>query len=119
MLRVRVPGPGTLLKMYSGTGPKEGFSDEWAIIELQGDLKSHSDSNFEGQFIGDLHFTKSGIPLLIIGHHLMYGKEAKLEKPFALLEKKVDGATAYTVKSVIKNKIIFKTRPKPIVGNQE
>ncbi|KAJ8927585.1 hypothetical protein NQ314_019930 [Rhamnusium bicolor] len=97
----------------------EGLSDEWAIIELQGDIKSHSDSSFEGKFIGDLHFTKSGTPILIIGHHLMYGKEAKLEKPFALLEKKKrDDNTEYLVKSVIKNKIIFKTRPKPIVGKE-
>ncbi|XP_074042837.1 chromosome transmission fidelity protein 8 homolog [Leptinotarsa decemlineata] len=97
--------------------PSEGASEEWAIIELQGDIKSHTDSNFEGKYIGDLHFTKSGTPLLIIGHHLMYGKEAKLEKPFALLQKKrKEDNTEYLVKSIIRNKIIFKTRPKPIVG---
>lgn len=100
--------------------PSEGLHEEWAIIELQGDIKSQSESNFEGQLIGDLHFTKSGTPLLIIGHHLLYGKEAKLEKPFALLEKKKTAHnTEYLVKSVIKNRIIFKTRPKPIVGKEE
>ncbi|KAJ8924835.1 hypothetical protein NQ315_000989 [Exocentrus adspersus] len=99
-----------------GSMPSEGLSTDWAIIELQGDLKSHTDSSFEGKFIGDLHFTKAGIPVLIIGHHLLYGKEAKLEKPFALLEKKADDKTEYLVKSIIRNKIIFKTRPKPIVG---
>nr|CAI5849997.1 unnamed protein product [Callosobruchus analis] len=97
--------------------PTEGPSDSWAILELQGDLKSHSETSFEGKFIGDLHFTKSNTPVLIIGHHLMYGKEAKLEKPFALLEKKrSDGGTEYCVKAVIKYKIIFKMRPKPIVA---
>ncbi|KAJ8946722.1 hypothetical protein NQ318_020816 [Aromia moschata] len=74
--------------MVGETSPVEGLCNEWSIIELQGDLKSHTDSSFEGKFIGDLHFTKSGTPVLIIGHHLMYGKEAKLEKPFALLEKR-------------------------------
>ncbi|XP_028139461.1 chromosome transmission fidelity protein 8 homolog [Diabrotica virgifera virgifera] len=96
---------------------KSDQTDECAIIELQGDLKSHSDSSFEDQFIGDLHYTKSGIPLLIIGHHLLYGKVAKMEKPFALMEKQEkDGKTCFVVKAIIRNKIIFKTRPKPIVG---
>ncbi|XP_018569517.1 chromosome transmission fidelity protein 8 homolog [Anoplophora glabripennis] len=97
----------------------EGLSNEWAIIELQGDLESHSESSLEGKIIGDLYFTKSGSPVLIIGHHLLYGKETKLEKPFALLEKrKTDSSTEYLVKCIIKNKIIFKTRPKPIVGKE-
>lgn len=96
------------------------MENNWAIIELQGDIKSHSDSSFEGQFIGDVHYTKSGIPVFIIGHHLLYGKETKLEKPFALLEKKiVDGNTEYLVKAIVRNKIIFKTRPKPIVAKQD
>lgn len=83
-------------------------------------MKSHTDSSFEGQFIGDLHFQKNGTPLFIIGHHLLYGKESKLEKPFALLEKKkTDANTEYLVKSIITKRIIFKTRPKPIVGKIE
>lgn len=94
------------------------MTDEWAIIELQGDLKSHSDSKFEGQLIGDLHFTKTGTPVLIIGHHLLFGKEVKFEKPLALLEKKqtAESCTEYTVRSIITKKILFKTRPKPIVA---
>lgn len=103
--------------MYIFSRPGEGLSPDWAILELQGDLKSHSDTSFEGKFIGDLHFTKSGTPVLIIGHHLMFGKEMKMEKPFALLEKQQNGETVYTVKTIITRKIIFKTRPKPIVSN--
>ncbi|XP_030765836.1 chromosome transmission fidelity protein 8 homolog [Sitophilus oryzae] len=95
----------------------DGLREEYAFIELQGDLKSHSETAFDGKFVGDLHFSKSGTPLLIIGHHLMYGKETKLDKPFALLEKcQEDGNVTYKVRCVVKNKIIFKTRPKPIVG---
>lgn len=97
--------------------PSEGTNQEYGIIELQGDLKSHSGTHFDGKFIGDLHYTKTGTPLLIIGHHLMYGKEVKLEKPLALLEKqKNEEGTNYLIRCVIKNKIIFKTRPKPIVA---
>lgn len=94
------------------------MSNEWAIIELQGDLKSHSNSSFDGQFIGDLHYSKTGTPILIIGHHLLYGKEVVLEKPLALLEKGQNEElhTEYKVKCIIKKKLLFKTRPKPIVG---
>ncbi|RZC38892.1 Ctf8 domain containing protein, partial [Asbolus verrucosus] len=94
--------------------PGEGISNDWAILELQGDLKSQSESSFEGKFIGDLHFTKTSTPVLIIGHHLMFGKEMKMDKPFALLEKKSDGEnTEYIVKTIVTKKILFKTRPKP------
>lgn len=90
----------------------------WAILELQGDLKSHSDSIFNGQFIGDLHFNKAGTPILIIGHHLMFGKEVEMDKPYAVLEKKTSSniQSEYIVKAVVKRKVLFKTRPKPIVG---
>lgn len=48
----------------------------------------------------------------------MFGKEVILDKPLALLEKLSDkNHTEYIVKSVIKKKLLFKTRPKPIVVN--
>lgn len=86
-------------------------------------MKSQSETTLEGQFVGDLHFTKTGTPTLIIGHHLMYGKMMTIDPPFALLEKKTDPGlnttnttVEYVVAAIIKRKIIFKTRPKPIVG---
>lgn len=99
---------------------EKDLSTNWAIIELQGDLRSHSESHFEGKFIGDLHYTKNGTPTLIIGHHLMFGKQVTLEKPLALLEKtkKDSDDTEYLVKTIVTKKIIFKVRPKPIVGKQ-
>lgn len=105
-------------KHYFNFRASEGLSPEWAIIELQGNLKSHTESRLDGHFIGDLHYTKNGTPVLIIGHHLMYGKEMILEKPLAVLEKIAnDKRTEYCVKSIVRRKILFKTRPKPIVGN--
>ncbi|XP_073836852.1 chromosome transmission fidelity protein 8 homolog isoform X1 [Musca autumnalis] len=60
---------------------------EWAILELQGDLEVRTNEDMHDQFVGDLYYNKYGQPILIIGHHILQGREQKLEKPFAVLEK--------------------------------
>ncbi|XP_016934517.3 chromosome transmission fidelity protein 8 homolog [Drosophila suzukii] len=131
---------------------------DWAIIELQGDLEVRSNQDMHDQFIGDLYYNKYGQPILIIGHHILQGREQKLDKPFAVLEKSktnegerlldmsmasqdvsmmnaTTGAertvldhtiaqehksrqrTEYTVRAVCTKKLIFKSRPKPIIAN--
>ena len=69
---------------------------------------------------------------MIIGHHILYGKVVDLEKPLVAIEKLEVGKemdqeemmdmdehlemkTEFRVKSIIKKKLIFKTRPKPII----
>ncbi|KAK6185978.1 hypothetical protein SNE40_008102 [Patella caerulea] len=104
---------------------------EWAIIDLQGELETRNPVPLSGKFIGDLHFTKKDAPIFIIGHHILYGKIVDLEKPFAVL-KKCQGEPEnleametnvepsknhYEVEALIKKKILFKTRPKPIIAN--
>ncbi|XP_068220730.1 chromosome transmission fidelity protein 8 homolog [Palaemon carinicauda] len=113
---------------------REGNLEEWVLLELQGDLESRTHEEMKNKFIGDLHFTKQGgIPVLIIGHHILYGKVQDLDKPFLYLRKTSDAPeshekymdstlpsvsnTEYSVEAVIKKKLLFKTRPKPIIAS--
>ncbi|XP_011695223.1 PREDICTED: chromosome transmission fidelity protein 8 homolog [Wasmannia auropunctata] len=107
---------------------RDGNIETWAIIDLQGDLKFEKIDNPDDQLIGDLHFTKAGVPILIIGIHVLHGKEIRLDKPLIVLERHRDtgdetmeeeatAKTEYFVKAIVRKKLLFKSRPKPIVTN--
>jgi len=101
---------------------------------LQGFLESDQES-LAGLHIGDLHFDERGTPSLIIGHHVLTGKVSSLDKPYAVMRKKRESLinddeddemeiengscepveTSYDVVAFVKQKIIFKNRPRPII----
>ncbi|XP_018654447.1 hypothetical protein Smp_130740 [Schistosoma mansoni] len=87
------------------------------MIELQGDVLSKTDSPLEGKNLGDLHFSQeNGDPILFIGHHVLFGKVVALEKPMLVTKRNTtSGSLQYDVVSVIRRKLLFKTRPKPII----
>lgn len=138
------------------------------MLEIQGDLATRGDTDLNGKFIGDLMYNKFGQPvslfrlfikivrnqsnksfsdqILIIGHHILFGKEQKMNKPLAVIEKvnkpenmdeslncsqmekslldstiNIENRTKvrvqYEVRSLIKKKLVFKQRPKPIIAN--
>ncbi|KAH8990288.1 Ctf8-domain-containing protein [Lactarius akahatsu] len=118
-------------------------SSELFLLELQGDLEVSGDKR--GQLVGHLTIDDSGKgkPTLRIGYHLLEGTIVSLAKPLAVLQRPDedismhcgdDGgeelgapgegtastaaatATSYTIRTLVRKKIVFSKRPTPIVG---
>ena len=103
--------------------------EEWCIVELQGVLETKDGLSLSNLWIGDLHFDTDGRPQMIIGHHLLSGSFVKLDKSLAVMKKKTSPAeemdcdqtlvqTSYEIIALVKRKLIFKNRPKPIVSKK-
>ncbi|XP_032520873.1 chromosome transmission fidelity protein 8 homolog [Danaus plexippus] len=107
------------MQIYIKSENETGGISEWAIVELQGLVQVEGDDRGGPAVVGDLHyFKRNRHPVLVLGHHVLTGKEVKLEQPMAVMEKTVDGGqTSYRVKAIVRKKLLFKSRPKPIISN--
>ena len=96
----------------------EDKTEEWSLVEFQGTLETKHNTPYSSLHIGDLHFSGSTANL-IIGHHLLTGQVTTLDPPLAVLKKGIQGSTGteYSVVAMIKRKLVFKNRPKPLVSN--
>ncbi|XP_026499220.1 chromosome transmission fidelity protein 8 homolog [Vanessa tameamea] len=97
----------------------EGSVPEWALVELQGLIQMKEEKRNGPTVVGDLHyFNRSRHPVLVLGHHVLNGKEVKLEQAMAVMEKvNEEDKVSYRVKAIVKKKLLFKSRPKPIISN--
>ncbi|VVC37774.1 Chromosome transmission fidelity protein 8 [Cinara cedri] len=108
-----------LVKLIDNECSSPSSIPEWAAIEVQGELESRHHTPFERQYVGDLFATiKDNVPILIIGHHILYGKMQTFDKPLAVMKKTEEAeASSYIVQAIITKKLLFKNRPKPIIAN--
>ncbi|KAI1713579.1 ctf8 domain-containing protein [Ditylenchus destructor] len=121
--------------------PNENGISEWMTIEMQGSFDFSDD--MAGKAVGHLAWMNDGTISLIIGHQLMEGKISDLQRPFLVINKatlqnitklstgaiedsegsnmplKGPSIKRCDIVGVIRRKIIFKDRPKPIVQRCE
>ncbi|CAK1556300.1 unnamed protein product [Leptosia nina] len=105
--------------LFKNESKAESGVPEWAIVELQGLVQTKKEQELGPITVGDLHFfNRNKHPVLVLGHHVLNGKEVKLEQPMAVIERVGDnGRMEYRVKAIVKKKLLFKSRPKPIISN--
>uniref|UniRef100_A0A0R3RSK4 Ctf8 n=1 Tax=Elaeophora elaphi TaxID=1147741 RepID=A0A0R3RSK4_9BILA len=84
---------------------------EWAIIELQGTLDSAG--TLAGQRIGSLKWENKKA-LLHIGHHILEGKEVKLQNPLIVLARNTENQGTVQIAAMIRRKVQFRARPMPV-----
>lgn len=106
-----------MLITLSSHGPVQ----EWGLIELQGQLDRRMlEDGTLALEIGTLHHAHSTASLsLTIGYHALDGKILPLKKPLAVMEKcneRAEGCTAYKLIGVVRNKYLFKMRPKALIS---
>eukprot|EP01038_Epipyxis_sp_PR26KG_P010535 gene10535-14153_t len=111
---------------------------EWCILEFQGEIVG----DIAGELLGQIQISQDGKAEMDIGQHFLEGSVVTLKMPFLVVEKSVfitgdDHSNnnnnnnnnnsnenisltevplnnKLTIEGVVRKKIIFKTRPKPI-----
>ncbi|CAD5187244.1 unnamed protein product [Musa acuminata subsp. malaccensis] len=114
----------------------DGKCPEWAIIELQGVVESQLaiSDQINGLEIGHLCCSSLSSSsqlsyIFTVGYHELSGTKVQLKKPLLVLKKKAavdaagpefpaSSATELEVIGIIRQKILFKTRPKALISRK-
>ncbi|RWW27134.1 hypothetical protein GW17_00008436 [Ensete ventricosum] len=115
----------------------DGKCPEWAIVELQGVVESQlaTSDQINGLEIGHLCCpslsSSSSQPsyTFTVGYHELSGTKVQLKKPLLVLKKKAavdaagpefssSSAVELEVIGIIRQKILFKTRPKALISRK-
>ena len=110
--------------------PEQEGTKEFTILELQGEFEFVEESQkvrkdcFENLILGQMRKAKiggAGTYEVVIGNQCLKGKILPLDKPLLFTErlenKDSEGNLKdiqYEIKGVVKNKIVFSTRPTPV-----
>ncbi|CAH2070261.1 unnamed protein product [Thlaspi arvense] len=113
------------IRVKCGCGEEE--CSEWTIVEIQGVVETQS--SFEGSIqnleIGRLCRSDSSQETytFTVGYHELTGSKVTLKKPLLVLKKVqkctddlVGKETELEAIGIIRTKILFKTRPKPLIS---
>jgi len=86
---------------------------EWRLLEVQGTLSVDDEGVLkDGIDVGTLNQV-DGVYQLLVGNHLLEGREVALKKTFAVMDREDDND--FSVTGFIRKKIVFKSRPKPVM----
>ncbi|KZT28073.1 hypothetical protein NEOLEDRAFT_1059330 [Neolentinus lepideus HHB14362 ss-1] len=130
IIPINLPSPSSTTATQLPLNLAKLCNSEVVLIELQGTLVVEGDSF--GQHVGKLKLEGDNAkPTLLIGHHLLEGKIVTLQKPLAVLHRagsrsRQDDAeemdveeskqTSYEMIGLVRRKIVFATRPMPVVS---
>eukprot|EP00941_MAST-03F_sp_MAST-3F-sp1_P004553 g4553.t1 len=88
----------------------------WMMVELQGTLHSSAgdDEPLNELTLGQLERNERGRPILRIGSHLLEGKIEKLGRSYGVVQKNRESKSCEVI-GIIREKVVFRSRPKPLV----
>lgn len=91
---------------------------EWMGVELHGTI-TPQEGSFDGKTLGTICWGDNNNIYMIIGNQTLEGKISKTDRPLLVIQKsdktRDDEEKNATVKAVIRKKLVFKTRPRPLV----
>ncbi|XP_057489677.1 uncharacterized protein LOC130775571 isoform X2 [Actinidia eriantha] len=99
---------------------REQNCPEWAIVELQGVIEPQPtfQDRLQNLEIGQLCHPTSQTYTFTVGYHELTGSKVPLKKPLLVLKKirHADEKVELEVVGIIRQRILFKTRPKALIS---